>query len=101
QLASAEPRAVAAAVDDAAGPRLYEAGERVGDGRLAAPGLTDEGQDLARRDVDRDTIHGAYGAAATRPIARSTGRRVLDPQVDQRDHRFGHDTISARWQAEA
>src|SRR5260370_25582265 len=53
-----ERGAVAAAIEDAAGARLHDAGDDAAEGRLPAAGLADEADDLAMCDHEIDFVDG-------------------------------------------
>jgi hypothetical protein len=55
--------------DDRAGRRLQKTGDQIEAGRLAGPVRTDEAQDLATPDVERDV---ADGGDATERLAYAT-----------------------------
>src|SRR3954471_2808560 len=62
-LATREVRDVAAAQLDRSARRLEQAHGAVRDSALAAPGLADEAEQLARRDRERDTVDGVHRRA--------------------------------------
>ena len=86
QLAPRQVRDVATLQPDGAGGRLEQPDDAVADGRLAAPGLPDEPEHLARRDREADAVDGVHRAAAAeevRPavkcLTRSTTSSVGGP----------------------